>query len=326
MSPTARRTRRPPFAIAGDEVPAGRRAKFELPISRLMSGTPVALPVLVLHGRHDGPTVWLSAAVHGDELCGIDIIRRVLGHLDPRTLRGTLITVPVVNVHGFNTGDRYLPDRRDLNRSFPGSARGSLAARIAHLMMTEVISRCSVGVDLHTGSDHRINLPHVRGNLDDPAVAQLARTFAAPVAVNSRVRDGSMRGAAAEVGATCLLFEGGEASRFDDQAITAGTDGVLRVLAGEDMIDDAPAAVASTRMANSSRWVRSTRSGIFHLDVGLGDDVGSGDRIGAVHDPFGQRLGWVTARVTGVVIGHTQRPLVNRGDAIVHVAELVRRP
>ena len=168
--------RRSAISIAGNEVRAGRKAKLELPIARLMSGIPVTLPLLVLHGREEGPTAWISAAVHGDELCGVEIIRRVLDTLDPQTMSGTVLAVPVVNVHGFNTGDRYLPDRRDLNRSFPGSPRGSLAARIAHLLMTEVVGRATVGIDLHTGSDHRTNLPQIRADLDDPATLELARS------------------------------------------------------------------------------------------------------------------------------------------------------
>lgn len=319
---TARRPRRAPFNIADTDIQAGRRGQVEFPIARLMSGTPVALPVLVVHGRHDGPTIWLSAAVHGDEICGVEIIRRVLEKTKAATLRGTVIAVPVVNVHGFNTGSRYLPDRRDLNRSFPGSARGSLASRIANLMMTEIIARCSIGIDLHTGSDHRINLPQVRGDLDNPAVRALAETFAAPLSLHARTRDGSLRGAATEAGATVLVFEGGEADRFDETAIAAGTAGSLRVMQEAGMIADAPPKPGPTRLSRTSRWTRATRSGIIHLEVGLGDDVAGGDRLATVHDPFGKRLGAVSSRTGGVVVGHTQRPLVNRGDAIVHIADL----
>ena len=186
--------------IAGNNVEAGRRAKIELPIARLMSGTPVALPVLVLHGAADGPTMWLSAAIHGDEIGGVEIIRRVLERIDTTRLAGTVLAVPVVNVHGFNTGDRYLPDRRDLNRSFPGSARGSLASRVAHLMMTEVIGRSDIGIDLHTGSDHRVQLPQVRGDLDQDSVRSMAMSFAAPITLHARGRDGSHREAATEAG------------------------------------------------------------------------------------------------------------------------------
>ena len=312
--------------IAGQEIDPGRRAKLELPIARLMSGTPVALPVLVLHGADEGPTAWLSAAIHGDEIGGVEIIRRVLERIDTTRLAGTVLAVPVVNVHGFNTGDRYLPDRRDLNRSFPGSARGSLASRVAHLMMTEVIGRSDIGIDLHTGSDHRVNLPQIRGDLDDPAVRSLASRFAAPIALHSRTRDGSLREAATEAGATVLLFEGGEADRFDEPAIAAGTDGVLRVLAASGMVDAVPDATGETRWSRSSRWMRASASGLLHLDIELGDEVAVGEQIASIHDPFGKRLGVVSSRAAGLVVGHTQRPLVNRGDGIVHVAELAEGP
>ena len=278
--------------------------------------------MLVLHGRRPGPVSWLSAAIHGDELCGVEIIRRVLAELDPATLRGTVVAVPIVNVHGFNRGDRYLPDRRDLNRSFPGSARGSLAARIAHLMMTEVVGRSAFGIDLHTGSDHRINLPQVRADLDDRATRELVEAFAAPLAMHSRSRKGTLRQAATAAGALVLAFEGGEPDRFDTPSIAAGTAGVLRVLAARDMIDHAPLAPSATRLSRRSKWMRAPSSGILHLDVALGDEVRSGDRLATIYDPFGKRLGAVTARVAGVVAGHRQRPLVNRGDAVAHIAEI----
>jgi predicted deacylase len=301
---------------------AGKRAKFELPISRLMSGTPVALPVLVFHGTNDGPTIWLSAAVHGDELSGVEIIRQVVDTLDPRSMSGTVIALPVVNVHGFNSGDRYLPDRRDLNRSFPGSARGSLASRIAHLLMTEVVGRSSVGIDLHTGSDHRTNLPQIRADLDDPYTLELARTFAAPITLHSRTRDGSLRQAATEAGATVLLYEGGEALRFDPAAIAMGRDGTRRILATLGIIATAgDPAPTETLLSRQSRWVRAPKSGILHLEADLGATVKQGETIATIFDAFGKRLSRITARSEGLIIGHTQHPLVNQGDAVAHIAE-----
>src|SRR5690606_22188097 len=195
------------------------------------------LPVHVLHGREEGPTVWMNAAIHGDELVGVEVIRRVLATLDPRTIRGTVLAVPIVNVLGAMTADRYLPDRRDLNRSFPGSPRGSLAARIAHLMMTEVVAKCEVGIDLHTGSDRRTNLPQVRADLDDPRTRELAEAFGAPVMLHAEVRDGPLREAAGQVGATVLLYGGREAWRVGEGAIAAGVEGVRRVLARLGLVD-----------------------------------------------------------------------------------------
>ncbi|MFV0316392.1 MAG: succinylglutamate desuccinylase/aspartoacylase family protein [Microthrixaceae bacterium] len=319
MSP---RERRAPFEMAGVSVPAGRRTTLELPVGRLVSGGQMALPVLVLHGRREGPTMWLSAAIHGDELCGVEIIRRVIASIDPRMLAGTLIAVPVLNVYGFNTGERALPDRRDLNRSFPGSPRGSMAGRIAHLMMTEVVSRCDVGIDLHTGSDNRANLPQIRGDLDDPRTLELAKRFAPPLCLNAKTRDGSLRAAATGAGATVLLMEAGEANRFDETAIGVGTDGVLRVMAGESMIDTAPEARHEPRLSWGSQWVRAARSGIAQIEVDLGEIVDRGQLLASVYDTFGKRLGTLRARTGGMVIGLTRRPLLNRGDAVAHIAEL----
>jgi predicted deacylase len=314
------RTLRPPFRIADHDVRAGRRAQIELPIARLMSGTPVALPVIVMHGRTDGPVVWLNAAVHGDELCGVEIIRRVLAQVSASTIAGTLIAVPIVNVHGFNNGDRYLPDRRDLNRSFPGSARGSLASRIAHLMMNQIVERCSVGIDLHTASDHRVNLPQIRADLDDDTTLELANVFGAPITIHSRTRDGSLRQAATDAGATVLLYEGGEALRFDRRPIETGTTGVLRVLAHVGMIEGAPPSPHDTVFSRSTRWVRATNSGILHLEIELGDRIAAGSLVATVYDPFGKRRGRIASPVDGIVIGHSEHPLVNRGDAIAHIA------
>ena len=215
--------KREAIVVGGVTIAAGTRKQVSLPISRLASGSQMALPVLVVHGHKPGASVWINAAIHGDELNGVEIIRRVLEKLDPKTLRGTVFAVPVVNVHGFVSGDRYLPDRRDLNRSFPGSASGSLARRIAHLLMTEVVARCSVGLDLHTGSDGRTNLPQIRADLSDPQTQRLAQVFGCPLMMHARPIEGTLRGAATKKGARVLLFEGGQAWHFNRDAIEVGT-------------------------------------------------------------------------------------------------------
>ena len=311
------------FAIGPVRVRAGAARDLELPITRLITGADVGLPVRVLHGREDGPVVWVNAATHGDEVVGVEVIRRLLTSLSPKQMRGTLIAVPVLNVLGVMTGERYLPDRRDLNRSFPGSARGSLASRIAHLMMTEVVAKCEVGIDLHTGSDRRSNLPQVRADLDDPRTRELATAFGAPVMLHARIRDGSLRHAARERGATVLLYEGGEAWRFDEWAITAAVDGVRRVLAALGMVDPVNAAdqaVEPSVECRQSGWVRARHTGFLHLDVQLGQRVTDGDRLGSLSDSFGRTLRLVRADRTGIVIGRTEAPLVNGGDAVVHIA------
>lgn len=315
-------TQRPGFTIGDSLVPPGTKREIELPIARLVTGAEVTLPVLVVHGRHEGPAMWVDAAVHGDEVGGIEIIRRVLVGIDPKLLRGTLVAVPIVNVHGFMSGDRYLPDRRDLNRSFPGSARGSLAGQIAHLLMTQIVQPCGVGIDLHTGSDHRSNLPQIRADLDDPGTRALAEAFGAPVMIHARTRDGSLRHAARDHGARVLLYEAGEAWRFDEWAISAGVTGVRRVLASLGMTDDNPDQPAPSVESRKTGWVRAGRSGIVQIECKLGDTVVDGTRLGVIFDSFGRQLSAIKATRPGIVIGRIEAPLVNRGDAVVHIAEV----
>lgn len=313
--------RRVAFEMGGLRIPAGRAATRELPVPSLVTGTHVSLPVRITHGREPGPTIWISAALHGDEIGGVEIVRRINERLDARRLRGTVITVPIVNVHGFLTGDRYLPDRRDLNRSFPGSASGSLAGRIAKAFMSEIVQRCDIGIDLHTGSDHRTNLPQIRGDLDDRRTRELATAFGPPVVLHAQVRDGSLRAAATDVGVTVLLYEGGEAWRFDERAIEVGTSGTFRVLAHLGMIDRAQAPQPTRPIeSRQSSWIRARRSGIALLSVALGQMVSRGQPVAVIHDSLGARQGRSLAPFDGVVIGLTQHPLVHQGDALVHVA------
>ena len=324
------------FAIGPVRVRAGASRSTELPLTRLVTGGDVSIPVQVVHGREPGPVVWVNAAIHGDEVVGVEVIRRVLQQLSPKTLRGTVVAVPVVNVLGFMSGDRYLPDRRDLNRSFPGSARGSLAARIAHLFMTEVVAKCELGIDLHTAADRRANLPQIRADLDDAETRRLALAFGAPVALHASLRDGSLRQAARQAGARVLLYEAGEALRFDDESITTGVTGVLRVLNALGMLPDDPESdnggdaadeegateTPLTLVSRASGWVRARGSGILQLDVQLGDLVEEGRRLGGISDTLGRRVRLVHADRGGIVVGLNRAPLVNIGDAVVHIAAL----
>lgn len=307
--------------IAGHVLEPGTRNELELRPAKLPSGGWMAIPVVAVHGAHPGPTTWLSAAIHGDEVCGVEIIRQVLGGIRPADLAGTVLAVPVLNVPGFANGDRYMPDRRDLNRSFPGSKRGSLASRFAHTFMTEIVEHCDVGIDLHTGSDHRRNVPQIRADLDDPTTATLARTFAAPFMLHSRLRDGSLREAACRAGATVLLYEAGEAWRFDRDAIEVGVRGVCRVLSHLGMIDPAIAAQPATEpvVLRDSSWVRSPQSGLARLDVDLGQAVEAREPLGVIADAIGTTERVLRAGRAGYVVGRNESPVVHRGDALVHI-------
>ncbi len=308
------------ISVGDRTVPPGRTARFELPFARLPTGSDASLPVAVVNGRYAGPHVWLSGAIHGDELNGVEIIRRVLRRLEARRLHGAVLAVPIVNVFGFLSESRYLPDRRDLNRSFPGSGRGSLANRLAHLFMTEVVSQCNLGIDLHTATNHRINLPQVRADLDHPETRRLALAFGAPFAIQARLRDGSLRQAALEQDIGVLLYEAGQAHRFDEAAIESGVDGVLRVLNELEMTDAAVPEPGEVRMVRRTVWVRARRGGITNLNAGLGTYVRKGDVIGSVSDSFGTRPTRIKSNAEGWVIARTLNPLVAPGDALVHLA------
>ena len=312
--------------IGGTTVQPGRRASIELPVTALPTGSSLSLPLSVVNGLRPGPTVWLSGAIHGDELNGVEIIRLVLRELRPRNLAGAVIAAPVVNVFGFINESRYLPDRRDLNRSFPGSNRGSLASRLAHLFMREVVDRCDYGIDLHTGSAHRSNLPQVRCDTSDPAVLAVAEAFAAPITVHALNRDGSLREACDARGIPILLYEGGEAHRFDEFAITAGVAGVLRVLASLGMHPGAEPTGGPTLVVHHTQWVRARRAGLFRLSTELGAMIAKGDELGVIADAHGHARGVVRAAVGGIVIGLTRNPLVSQGDALVHIADPTRGP
>lgn len=317
-----RASTRAPAVIAETLIEAGTSGRVEIPVARLPTGAPSTMQIIAVHGVTDGPTIWLSSSIHGDELNGIAIIREVVGSIDPTKFRGTIIAVPMVNTYGVIAGSRYLPDRRDLNRSFPGSPRGSLAGRLAHLFMTHVVSRSDVGLDLHTGSAGRSNVPQIRCNLDDPETAKLARSFGAPVLLHAAERDGSLRAAAMSTGARVLLFEAGEAHRFSPSAIKAGVSGVTNVLANLGMLPTRkPRHVPRSREFRKSRWYRAVRSGFCEMLCDLGSTVTVGQNLAIIFDASGERERAVVAQEPGVVIGRLETAMVHRGDAVVHIAE-----
>lgn len=310
------------FVIGGMRVLQGETRSLQIPVANLYTNTPVTLPVRIVRGRAAGPTLFVSAALHGDEIIGVEIIRRLLMLPALKRLSGTLLAVPVVNTLAFLHQSRYLPDRRDLNRSFPGSETGSLAARLAQIFLREIVGRSDYGIDLHTGAIHRPNLPHIRADLANPENLRLAQAFGVPLLLNSTPTAGTLRQYTTEKGIPVLLYESSEALRFDELAIRIGVRGVLNVMAVLGML---PPPARTTRLAapvvaKSSTWVRAPASGILRAQIALGEEVGKGQLLGVVGDPLGEMETPVTANAHGVLVGRSSLPLVHEGDAVFHIA------
>lgn len=308
--------------IANTEILRGTTTTINLELPKLYN-TPTNLPMRVIRGRKDGPIVFVSAAIHGDELNGIEIIRRIRKLSILNKLKGTLILVPVVNVYGIMNLSRYLPDRRDLNRSFPGSIQGSLASRVAKVFFDEIVSRCDLGIDLHTASIHKSNLPQVRTNIDNEYTFKLACAFEAPVVLHSELRDGSLRSVAQESGIPILLYEAGEALRFDEVSIRIGVKGIINVLREMNMLPHViKKSIKTPIITRNSTWIRSSESGMLRTIKALGDIVKKDEIIAFIDEPLDDDSFEIKALFDGVIIGKSEIPLVQEGDAIFHIAKL----
>jgi predicted deacylase len=311
------------FQIGGTIIQPGSRTTIALPMARLYTHDKITLPVHVIHGRSSGPTMFVCAAVHGDEINGVEIIRRLLNVRALDKLKGTLLAVPIVNPFGFIQRARYLPDRRDLNRSFPGTPKGSQAGRLAHLFMTEIAERSDFGIDLHTGSNFRSNLPQIRVCLHDPLTLELATVFGAPIVVPSELRDGSLREAVASLGKPVMVYEGGEALYFNEPAIRTGLRGILNVMRHTGLL---AAGRRSKRrepiITDKTSWVRASMSGTFSRKAQMGNLVKKGSLLGTLSDPLGGDREDVFAPFTGVIIGQLTLPLAHEGDALIHLAKV----
>lgn len=308
--------------IGGVEILKGSRQTLNIELPKLYN-TPTNLPVRVIRGKKDGPTVFISAAIHGDELNGIEIIRRIRKLKILSRLKGTLILVPIVNVYGIMTLSRYLPDRRDLNRSFPGSTRGSLASRVAKTFFDEIVCKCDLGIDLHTASIHKSNLPQVRTNLNNEYTFDLAKAFEAPVVLHSELRDGSLRAVAQDRGIPILLYEAGEALRFDETSIRIGVKGIINVLRENNML---PKVQEKKRkripvVTRSSQWIRASESGMIRTIKALGDTVQKDEIIAFIDEPLDSNTYEIRSVFDGIIIGKSEIPLVQEGDAIFHIAK-----
>jgi predicted deacylase len=311
------------FVIDGNEIKPGNRLRINIDMGSIYDFTDVKMPVEIIHGKQDGPTLFVSSAIHGDEINGIEIVRRLLASKALNKICGTLILIPVVNIFGFNDRSRYLPDRRDLNRCFPGLKNGSLTSQLAHKFMQEIVLKSDFGIDLHTAAFHRCNYPQIRADISDKFTFELAKAFEAPVLIDSNLRDGSLRAAVNYANIPMILFEAGEALRFDEFSIATGVKGILNVMCKIGILKTRKKQEAATKkmfIARFSSWVRAPNSGIHIMRQKLGKIVKKGEVLGEISNPFGDHKTLVKAHESGLIIGVSNLPLTNKGDALFHIA------
>lgn len=307
--------------INGQKIGLGASAEVNLNVARLPTYTSIELPVRVIRGKEDGPVLLLTGGLHGDEINGIEIVRRMISKHLANMDKGTVIGIPLVNIYGFIQSARGVPDGKDINRSFPGSKNGSLAKLVAYTMMNQIIPQIDVGLDFHTGGASRANLPQVRCTFDDPYNLQVAKAFGPPLILHSPLIDKSFRKAAYKKGKKILVFETGEAHRLDQAGIQEGINGILRVMKFLGMRKDAPVGYTS-EVYRKSHWLRARYAGLFHPVVELGDHIKKRQLVGKITDPFGFESFKVVSSSEGRVIGLNNSPVVHKGDAIMHIATL----
>ncbi len=308
------------FEFLGELIAPGQRQVVELEAAKLYTHSPLSIPVEIINGQYAGPVLMVNAAIHGDELNGVEVVRQLINTIDASKLRGTVIAVPIVNVFGFIHKSRYLPDRRDLNRCFPGSEKGSLASRMANTFFSQVAKRCDYILDLHTGAIHRTNLPQLRADLSNPETLRIAQAFGTPVIVDSPLRDGSLRSEAEKLNIPVLTYEAGEALRFEPICINAGYIGVQRVMQAIGMLRGRRKKLPEPVIAKSTSWLRAESDGILRTVVTLGDKVEAGQVLAYISAPLGHSEIELKANKGGIVIGQQTLPLVNEGDAVFHLA------
>jgi len=303
------------------EVPGLRIRDERLEVSRTYLGEPVVVPVRVVEAGKPGPVLLITAAIHGDEINGTGILHDLMVDDPPALVRGRLVMVPVANVFGFEAQDRYMPDRRDLNRCFPGDPHGSLARRVAHVIFHELVLRCDYAVDLHTAATGRTNFPTARGDLRDPEVRRLARAFGCELIINSRGPAGALRRAATEAGRPTILFEAGETSKVEGAVVRVGSRGLRNVLVELGMTEGRPRRPAYQTRVDQTRWVRAVQGGILRFHVSLGDPVSKGEPIATNVDVLGNAQHVVRSPFDGVVLGMTTLPAVKPGEPICNLAK-----
>lgn len=310
------------FDLHGREIVPGENAKLRIPVGRLPSDTPIYVNAYVYRAIEPGPTVLVLAGVHGDEINGVETVRRMLqSGMFEQLQRGSVIAIPVLNVYGFNNFSREVPDGKDVNRSFPGTTRGSLASRVARTLTKEILPLVDFGVDYHTGGNAHYNFPQIRYTKSDDAARELAEVFAAPFTIAKSALPRSLRQTAHKMGKPILVYEGGENLRLGGVAIEKGIAGMQRVLAHYEMLP-APSPDPDRNLhIKKSGWLRAARAGMFQWMKQSGARVSRGEILGFLNDPYGQWESPVIAPHDGYLIGHTNAPVVSMGDALFHLGE-----
>jgi len=305
--------------INGVEIEPGQEKVVDVNIARLPSHTPIDVSITIARSNEPGPTLLLMGGLHGDEINGSEIVRRIMENNDHIPKIGSVICIPIINVYGFIYFSRYVPDGKDVNRSFPGNKNGSLAARMAYFLTKEILPFIDYGIDFHTGGADRTNYPQIRCMMKDDVNVELAKAFHAPFTLDSKFRPKSLRQTANKLGKKILVYEGGESSRFDEDAIKEGINGAMRLMKHLGMRDEAEEATYQNLIIKNSSWVRARKSGVFLSTVKSGDAIKKNQLIGHIHDPFGGFKSKIKSVVNGYVIGLNHNPIVHEGDAIMHL-------
>lgn len=306
--------------IHGEKIMPGEDKQVHISIARLPTYTSIDLSVRIIRAATDGPVVLLSGGLHGDEINGIEIVRRLITGNQLNLTSGTIIAIPLMNVYGFIQNVRGVPDGKDINRSFPGTKNGSLAKLVAYTIVNEIIPKINYGIDFHTGGASRANFPQIRCVLENEKNLELAKAFAPPVILQSRLINNSFRKAAQHQNKQIIVYETGESMRFDENGIQTAIDGTFRLLNHLGMRDGGSEPTQKTTMFKKSSWVRAKVAGIFNPKVKLGDFVKARQVVGKITDPYGNESFRVINRQTGRVIGLNNSPVVHKGDAILHIA------
>lgn len=294
---------------------------INLNIARLISGTEIDLPIYVYRSKKPGPVILLSGGLHGDEIDGVEIIRRLIKeNVFDHLIKGSIIAIPVMNIYGFLNFSREVPDGKDINRSFPGNKTGSLAARMAYHLTTKVLTEIDFGVDFHTGGANRYNYPQIRFFDQDEKAASISKAFNAPLSLASKLIDKSLRKEAYKMGKSIVVYEGGESMRFDENSIVEGVKGAKKMLHHFGLIDF-PESIENTIHCNQSGWIRAKNSGLLQLICKSGDQVLKNQLLAKITDPFGKFETKIKANDDGIIIGHNNSPLVNQGDALFHLGK-----